>query len=101
MPKLMFGTRRNHFLCGVGLSVALPTNPAEATGNPVWLNVDALGVEHLSKYGVAFLVAAGFTKGLGNGTACGDVVPCDDPLQLKDVTKIWGPQFRFGLGYAF
>jgi hypothetical protein len=101
MPKLALGTRRNHFLCGIGVSLAVPTHSAEATGHPIWLNVDALGAEHLSKNGIAFLVALGFTKGLGNGTACGDVLPCDDPGQLEDVTRIVLPQLRFGLGYAF
>jgi hypothetical protein len=101
MPKLVLGSRRNHFLCGVGLSLAVPVNADESTGHPIWLNVDALGVEHLSKNGLAFLIAAGFMKGLGNGTACGDFVPCDEPGQLKDVTRILAPQFRLGVGYAF
>lgn len=101
MPKLLFGSPFNHFICGAGLSLAVPTNPAEATGYPIWLNVDVVGFEHLSDNGFAFLIAAGLTQGLGNGRACGDVNPCDDPLQLKDVTRILLPQFRVGLGYSF
>ena len=69
MPKVVLGYPRNHFVAGVGLSVAAPTNPVNATGHPVWLNVDAVGYELVSNYGFAFLIAAGVTKGLGGGSS--------------------------------
>lgn len=103
MPKLTIGGSRDHFVAGAGVSVAFPWRAMTATGHPVWLNVDAAGYEHMSKHGFAFLVAVGFTGGLGGGTVCDfrHNAVCDDATQLTEVTNVWIPQFRLGFGYAF
>jgi hypothetical protein len=101
MPKLVLGSPRNHFVAGVGLSVADPSNALHATGHPVWLNVDAVGYEMLSNFGLSFLVTLGVTKGLGGGTLCALIDGCEPGEQLSDVARLWGPQFRVAYAYWF
>ena len=101
MPKIVVGSPRSHFLAGVGLSVADPTNPLHTTGHPVWLNVDALGYEVVSNHGFGVLVALGITKGLGGGTICTSIDGCEPDERLTDVATQWSPQFRVGYRYWF
>jgi hypothetical protein len=101
MPKVVLGYPRSHFVAGVGLSIADPTNPVHGTGHPVWLNVDAIGYELVSSYGLAFLIAAGFTKGLGGGTLCTAIDGCQPEEKLSDVATFWAPQFRVAYAYWF
>jgi hypothetical protein len=101
MPKVVFGYPRNHFVAGVGLSVADPTNSSNATGHPVWLNVDAAGYELVSNYGFAFLIAAGVTRGLGGGSLCTAIEGCQPEDKLTDVATLWSPQFRVVYAYWF
>jgi hypothetical protein len=103
MPKLTIGDIQDHFVFGAGVSVAFPWQATSATGHPVWLNVDAVGYEHMSRRGFAFLAAAGLTGGLGGGRACDfrHNAICDDATQLTNVSNVWAPQFRLGFGYAF
>ena len=67
MPKIALGARHDHFVAGAGVSVAFPIDPARASGNPVWLNIDAVGYEHRFDMGIALSVAVGLTAGLGGG----------------------------------
>lgn len=102
MPKIVLGGREVHFVAGAGLSVASPTDPLHATGHPVWLNVDAVGLELISRFGLMFAASAGITKGLGGGTMCTNWIDgCDPGEKLPNVSTVWGPQLRLGWGYAF
>ena len=65
MPKIVLGSRDVFFVSGAGFSVAVPTDPLHSTGHPVWLNVDAVGLELISTHGFTFEGSAGITKGLG------------------------------------
>jgi hypothetical protein len=103
MPKLTIGDPQDHFVFGAGVSVAFPWQGTSATGHPVWLNLDAVGYEHMSRRGFAFLAAAGLTGGVGGGRACDfrHNAICDDATQLTNVSNLWAPQFRLGFGHAF
>jgi hypothetical protein len=103
MPKLVLGEPRNHFVAGAGLSVAFPDNPANSRGHPIWLNVDAIGFEHINYHGIAFLAALGFTRGLGGGQLCtaGPFDSCGPKEGWVDVSTQFGPQFRVGIEYWF
>jgi hypothetical protein len=101
MPKIVLGSPYSHFVAGLGLSVASPTRADQETGHPVWLNVDAIGYEFVSRLGLAFLVTAGVTKGLGGGTLCTQIDGCEPGEKLDDVATLWSPQFRVGYAYWF
>jgi hypothetical protein len=102
MPKLVLGSRGVYFVTGAGLSLAIPTNPLHSTGNPVWLNVDAVGLELVSPYGLTFLASAGITKGLGGGDICTNVFDgCEPGEKLSSAATVWTPQLRVGWGYSF
>jgi hypothetical protein len=102
MPKLVLGNRAMHFVAGVGLSVAIPGNPVIATGHPIWLNVDAAGLQIISSQGITFLGAVGITEGLGGGGYCSNFVDgCQPGEKLSSVAGVWGPQFRIAWGYSF
>lgn len=100
MPKIVLGEPHDHFVAGVGVSVAFPDNTQLAAGHPVWLNIDAIGYEHRFDTGIAFSAALGVTGGLGGGEIC---VPPDgcEPQFLESVTKYWLPQGRVGVAYWF
>jgi len=70
MPKLVLGNPHDHFVSGVGISLAFPTDHRSADGHPIWLNVDADGYEHLFDNGLALSAALGLTGGLGGGRLC-------------------------------
>ena len=99
MPKLTLGDPQDHFVFGAGVSVAVPWNDTSATGHPLWLNVDAIGYEHLSRGGLAFLAAAGLTHGLGGGQACDNII-CDDRSQLANVSLAMPPALPVGVATA-
>jgi hypothetical protein len=102
MPKIALGSQDVQFVAGAGLSVAIPTNPLHSTGHPLWLNVDAVGLELISPHGFTFLAAAGITLGLGGGGLCTNLFDgCDPGEKLPSVANEWGPQFRVGWGYTF
>jgi hypothetical protein len=102
MPKIVLGSRDVYFVTGAGLSVASPTNPLHATGHLVWLNVDAVGLELISRHGFTFQGSAGITKGLGGGSICTNWIDgCEPGEKLPNAATVWGPQFRVGWGYSF
>lgn len=100
MPKLALGDRRDRFVAGVGVSLALPTDSRIASGRPVWLNVDALGYEHRFDSGFALSATFGVTGGLGGGQICLPPDGCE-PQFLRPVTAYWMPQGRVGAAYWF
>jgi hypothetical protein len=100
MPKIALGGARDHFVAGVGVSVALPDNDRLASGHPVWLNIDALGYEHRFDTGIALSAALGVTGGLGGGEVCLPPDGCE-PQFLRPVTEYWFPQGRVGVAYWF
>jgi hypothetical protein len=105
MPKIALGARHDHFVAGAGVSVAFPTDPARASGNPVWLNIDALGYAHRFDTGIAVSVAVGLTGGLGGGEIwagqiCLGQGACD-VNSLQPVSNVWLPQGRIGVAYWF
>jgi hypothetical protein len=100
MPKLVLGGARDHFVTGIGVGYTItPTDLTE--GNPVWLNVDALGYEHLFQNGLAFSFAVGVTRGLGGGRTCLILCSEDDGDGKEDVRQLMGPQGRVGIAYWF
>jgi hypothetical protein len=100
MPKVALGRPHDHFVAGVGLSMAFPDNPRVASGHPVWLNIDALGYEHLFDTGIAVSAAFGVSGGLGGGELCTPPDGCE--LQFQEpVTNYWFPQGRVGIAYWF
>ncbi len=102
MPKIVLGSRDVFFVSGAGLSVAIPTDPLHATGTPVWLNVDAVGLELISTHGFTFEGSAGITKGLGGGSFCTNWIDgCEPGEKLPSAATVWGPQLRVGWGYTF
>jgi hypothetical protein len=102
MPKLVLGNRAVQFVAGVGLSVAIPTNPLNSTGHPVWLNVDAAGLQLISTQGITFLAAVGITDGIGGGSYCSNLIDgCEPGEKLSTVAGVWGPQARIAWGYSF
>src|SRR5438046_4406654 len=54
MPKLVLGGARDHFVTGIGIAYTISPDARFTDGNPVWLNIDALGYEHLFASGFAF-----------------------------------------------
>jgi hypothetical protein len=100
MPKIALGQPHDHFVAGVGISVAFPDNPDLAGGHPIWLNVDAVGYEHRFDSGIAISTAAGLSGGLGGGTLCFPPDGCEAQFQ-EPVTHWWFPQARVGLAYWF
>jgi hypothetical protein len=101
MPKIVLGGREVHFVSGVGVSIASPTNSLHSTGHPIWLNVDAVGIELVSSYGLTFLASAGITRGLGGGGICTSIDGCEPEEKLSSVAGVWSPQLRAGWGYTF
>jgi hypothetical protein len=100
MPKLVLGAPRDHFVTGVGIGYTIAPEQTKTAGNPVWLNVDALGYEHLFQGGFALAFAVGFTRGLGGGSTC--VFGCEgDGGGKVDVRQLAGPQGRVGFAYWF
>jgi len=100
MPKIALGQPHDHFVAGVGLSVAFPDNAYIASGHPIWLNVDALGYEHRFDTGIAISSTVGFSGGLGGGRLCFPPDGCEEQFQ-EPVTHWWFPQARVGLAYWF
>jgi hypothetical protein len=100
MPKIVLGQPRDHFVAGVGVSVAFPDNYRVASGHPIWLNIDALGYEHLFDTGIAVSAALGVTGGLGGGQLCLPPDGCEPEFQ-DPVTHWWFPQGRVGVAYWF
>jgi hypothetical protein len=100
MPKIALGQPHDHFVAGVGLSVAFPDNAYIASGHPIWLNVDAVGYEHHFDNGIAVSSSVGLTGGLGGGQICLPPDGCE-PQFFRDVTHYWGPQARAQLAYWF
>ena len=102
MSKIVLGSRDVFFVSGAGFSVAVPTDPLHATGNPVWLNVDAVGLELISTHGFTFEASAGITKGIGGGNICTNWIDgCEPGEKLPSSETVWGPQLRVGWGYSF
>lgn len=100
MPKLVLGGAHDHFVTGVGIGYTIDPDSKFTEGNPVWLNIDALGYEHLFSSGLAFSFAVGITRGLGGGRFC--VVECDSSVADKQgVGTLAGPQGRMGVAYWF
>jgi hypothetical protein len=99
MPKIVIGEAHDHFVAGLGVSVALPDNALFASGHPVWLNVDAIGYEHLFDTGIALSAALGLSGGLGGGAIC--FPDACEPQFLQSVTEYWLPQGRVGVAYWF
>jgi hypothetical protein len=100
MPKIVLGESHDHFVAGVGVSVALPDNAVLAGGHPVWLNIDAIGYEHRFDTGIALSAAFGVSGGLGGGTICFPPDGCEQQF-LQPVTDFWFPQGRAGIAYWF
>jgi hypothetical protein len=100
MPKIALGLPHDHFVAGVGLSMAFPDDHYVASGHPIWLNVDALGYEHRFDTGIAVSAAFGFSGGLGGGKLCLPPDGCEPEFQYP-VTHWWFPQARFGVAYWF
>ncbi len=100
MPKIALGQPRDHFVAGVGVSVAFPDNAWVASGHPIWLTIDALGFEHRFETGIALSAALGVTGGLGGGEICFPPDGCE-PQFLRPVTEYWLPQGRVGVAYWF
>ena len=100
MPKLVLGEGRARFVAGAGVAVAWPADSRVASGHPVWLNVDLLGMEYRFDSGFAIFNSAGVTVGLGGGEIC---VPPDgcEPQFLRNVNDYWSPQVRAGVAYWF
>ena len=99
MPKVVLGEPHDHFVAGIGVSVALPDNALFASGHPVWLNIDAIGYEHRFDTGIALSAALGVTGGLGGGAIC--FPDGCEPQFLNSVTEYWFPQGRVGVAYWF
>jgi len=99
MPKLVLGSPSDHFVSGVGIAYTFAVDGTVTDGNPVWLNIDALGYEHRFANGLAFSFALGITRGLGGGRFC--VIECDGDADKSDVRRMAGPQARMGLAYWF
>lgn len=100
MPKIVLGGARDHFVTGIGIAYTISPDTRFTDGNPVWLNIDALGYEHLFASGFAFSFAVGIDRGLGGGRFC--VVECDaSPFDKQDVRTLAGPQARMGIAYWF
>jgi hypothetical protein len=100
MPKLAIGDGRDHFVAGVGVALALPTDPRVAVGHPVWLNIDAAGYEHRFDSGFALSATFGVAGGLGGGQICLPRNGCE-PQFLRPVSAYWMPQGRIGAAYWF
>jgi hypothetical protein len=100
MPKLAFGDRHDHFVAGVGVALAFPTDARVASGHPLWLNIDAAGYEHRFDSGFALSATFGVTGGLGGGQICLPPDGCE-PQFLRPVSAYWMPQGRIGAAYWF
>lgn len=100
MPKIALGQPHDHFVAGAGVSVAFPTDSTQASGHPIWLNVDALGYEHRFDTGIAVSTAFGFSGGLGGGKVCFPPDGCEPEFQYP-ATHWWFPQARAGIAYWF
>ncbi|HLK93512.1 MAG TPA: hypothetical protein VKZ18_26715 [Polyangia bacterium] len=100
MPKLALGDRHDRFVAGVGVAVALPTDPRLAAGHPLWLNIDAAGYEHRFDSGFAVSATFGVTGGLGGGQICLPPDGCEQQF-LRPVSAYWMPQGRVGAAYWF
>jgi hypothetical protein len=88
MAKIVQGGSHDHFVAGVGVSVALPSDTPLASGHPVWLNIDTIGYEHLFDMGIALSAALGVSGGLGGGAICFPPDGCE-PQFLNSVTEYW------------
>ena len=100
MPKIVLGAPHDHFVAGVGVSLAYPGDSPKAAGHPVWLNIDAIGYEHRFNTGIALSAALGGAGGLGGGEICFPPDGCE-PQFLQPVTDYWFPQGRVGVAYWF
>jgi len=100
MAKIVQGESHDHFMAGVGVSVALPGDTPLASGHPVWLNIDAIGYEHRFDTGIALSAALGMSGGLGGGAICFPPDGCEPQFQ-NSVTEYLFPQGRVGVAYWF
>jgi hypothetical protein len=101
MPKIVLGEPHDHFVAGVGVSVAFPDDAWVASGHPIWLNIDALGFEHRFETGIAVSATVGVSGGLGGGQLCGPPADGCEPQFQSPVTHYWLPQGRVGVAYWF
>lgn len=101
MPKIALGEPHDHFVAGVGVSVAFPDDFRVASGHPIWLNIDALGYEHRFDSGIAVSTTVGASGGLGGGQICSPPPDgCEAQFQ-HPVTGYWFPQGRASVAYWF
>jgi hypothetical protein len=101
MPKVSFGTERDRYVGGVGVSVTVPPRHDECCdASPIWLVVDAIGYEHRFDSGLALGFALGPVLGLGGGRICDYFEGCLDS-DFHDVAGVWKGQARFELAYWF
>jgi hypothetical protein len=75
----------------------------EGTGNPIWLNLDIVGVEYRSPSHFYAAGSFGLTRGLGNGTDLVKVANnCgSDECYDNVVSAGWFPQVRGAIGAWF
>jgi hypothetical protein len=109
----LYGTPAFRLVAGAGLAYAsgapFSTQPignrglGEGTGNPIWLNVDIVGVEYRSPSHFYAAGSFGLTRGLGHGTdqikvahTCGSDECYDDIVNAG-----WFPQVRGAIGAWF
>jgi hypothetical protein len=109
----VYGTPTFRLVTGAGLAYTsgapFSTQPignrgfGEGTGNPVWLNIDVVGVEYRSPSHFYAAGSFGLTRGLGNGTdevkvakTCGS-----DECYQDIVSGGWFPQIRGAIGAWF
>jgi len=109
----LYGTPTFRLVMGAGLAYTsgapFSTQPignrgfGEGTGNPIWLNVDVVGVEYRSPSHFYAAGSFGLTRGLGHGTDQIKVAkPCGaDECYDNIVSDGWFPQVRGAIGAWF